>query len=246
MQNEKIQIVLGDGVKEAEVTLREGAAVKYIDPKPPVQTELSGVIGAPLEYLAKRVETGQFAQERSHLIVDREEIMLTLVINEDNWYERGKVEGALRVHPMFKKFGINTGKVWTPVELGKFFKMSRAFFPDRNENMKLVSHLMNFTGTVNSRIERSVKESGDRADSFVQVVNSNLPPSFVLRIPIFKGMPAETVEVETFAQIDGREVSFTLISPGANQTVEEIRDHVIDEQLKQIVAIAPRIAIIEV
>ena len=51
MQNEKLQINLGDGVTEAEVTLREGVAVKYIDPKPPVKTRLSGVIGTPLEYL---------------------------------------------------------------------------------------------------------------------------------------------------------------------------------------------------
>jgi hypothetical protein len=91
-----------------------------------------------------------------------------------------------------------------------------------------------------------VKESGDRTDNFAQVVNSNLPKSFVLNIPVFKGMPVETLEVETFAQINGREVAFTLLSPGANQTLEEIRDKVIDDQLAQVREIAPNIAIIEV
>ena len=67
----------------------------------------------------------------------------------------------------------------------------------------------------------------------------------MLNIPIFKGMPHETLEVETFAQINGREVSFILIAPGATQTLEDVRNQVIDEQLRQIIEIAPNIAIIE-
>jgi hypothetical protein len=178
--------------------------------------------------------------------VNREAIKLSLIINEDDEYGRGQVDGTLEAHPKFIEFGINTGKVWTPTELGVFFKMNRSFFPDKTINMKLVTDLMNFTATVNNNIERSAKENGDRTDHFAQVVNSNLPKSFVLNVPIFKGMNAETLEVETFAKINGREVSFTLLSPGANQTLEEIRDTAIDEQLEQIKEIAPNIAIIEV
>jgi hypothetical protein len=246
MQNEKLQIVLGEGVTGAEVVLREGRAAKLLDPKAPVKIKLSGVIGAPAEYLTKRVGTGQFTQERSHLIVNREEIRLSLVINEDDEYLRGHVDGKLEFHPKFTEFGINTGKVWTPTDLGLFFKMNRAFFSDKTTNMKLVTDLMNFSATVNNTIERSVKENGDRTDHFAQVVNSNLPASFTLNIPIFKGMDAETLEVETFAKIDGRTVSFTLLSPGANQTLEEIRDWAIDAELERIREIAPNLAIIEV
>lgn len=246
MENEKLQINLGSGVTKAEVILREGQAIKELEPKAPVKTNLSGVIGAPVEYLTKRVETRQFTQERSHLIVDREDIKLTLVINEDDEYNRGQINGTLEFHPKFLEFGINTGKVWTPTELGLFFKMNRAFFPDKSTNMKLVTDLMNFSATVNNVIERSVKENGDRTDNFAQVVNSNLPASFILDIPIFKGMDSETLEVETFAKVNGREVAFTLLSPGANQTLEEIRDKAIDAQLEQVKSIAPNIAIIEI
>ncbi|MDR1373162.1 MAG: hypothetical protein LBJ17_08650 [Dysgonamonadaceae bacterium] len=244
-EDKKFVVNFPENTTVAEVTVREGDAVKLIEPKPPVKTQLSGVIGVPVEYLKKRVGTGQFSQERSHLIVNREKISLILVINEDDEYLRGIVEGRLSFHPKFSEFGINTGKVWTPAELGLFFKMNRVFFADKAINMKLVTDLMNFTATVNNKIERSIKESGDRADVFVQTVNSNLPPSFTLNIPIFKGMPAETLEVETFAKINGREVSFTLLSPGANQTLEEIRDRAIDSQLEEIREIASDIAIIE-
>lgn len=78
------------------------------------------------------------------------------------------------------------------------------------------------------------------------MVNSNLPESFTLQIPIFKGLQPETLEVETFAQIDGRDVHFILMSPGAQATLEDIRDKVLDKELADIREIAPDIAIIEV
>ena len=59
-------------------------------------------------------------------------------------------------------------------------------------------------------------------------------------------MSPETIEVETFAQVNGREVSFVLLSPGAQATLEDLRDKVIDEELSKIREIAPEIAIIEI
>ena len=245
METEKLQINLGQNVTKAEVIIREGAAVKELEPKAPLKTNISGTIGTVSEYLRKRVKTGQFTEERSQLIVNREDITIKLIINEDDAYNTGEVKGKLQIHPKFEEFGINSGKIWTPTELGLFFKMNRAFFVDRAENMKLVTTLMNFTASVNNTIERSVKENGNRTDNFAQVVNSNLPESFRLRIPIFKGMSSEDLEVETFAQINGREVNFLLLSPGANQTTEDLRDNVIDDQLAAIREIAPQIVIIE-
>jgi hypothetical protein len=178
-------------------------------------------------------------------MVNRDEITITLTTCENDSYNIGKVKAKLQTHPKFEEFGINNGKVWTPTALGLFFKMNRAFFPDKSENMRLVTELMNFTATVNNSIEKSAKENGDRSDKFAQTVNSNLPPAFTLIIPIFKGVPAEQLEVETFAQVNGREISFILLSPAANQTMEEIRDNAIDTELEKIKILCPDIAIIE-
>lgn len=246
MENEKLQINLAPNMAKAELIIREGAAHKELEPKAPVKTNLFGIIGAVVEYLTKRINTGQFEQKNCHILVNREDVEITLIINEADEYTRGKVVGKLAYNPKFVEFGINGDKVWTPTELGLFIKMNRTFFSDRNENMKLVSTLMNFTANVNNKIDHSVKENGDRTDNFTQVVNSNLPESFTIQIPIFKGMPSETIEVETFAQVNGREVSFILLSPGAKATLEDLRDKVIDEQLSKIREIAPEIAIIEV
>ena len=246
MQNEKFQVNLAPNMAKAELVIREGAAPKELEPKAPVKIDLSGVIGAVVEFLTKRINAGQFEQKNCHILVNREKVEITLITNEADEYTRGKIVGKLGYNPKFVEFGINGNKVWTPTELGLFIKMNRAFFPDRGENMKLVSCLMNFTANVNNKIDRNVKENGDRTDNFAQVVNSNLPESFTVQMPIFKGMQPETIEVETFAQVNGREVSFVLLSPGAQETLEDLRDKVIDEQLEKVREIAPEIAIIEV
>lgn len=247
METEKMQFNMASGEKCSEIILREGAAPKVLDPKPPVKQDINGTIGTIREYLSKRVNAGQFEQKDCYITVDRENVRMTLVINEADEYRRGSIRSILQLNPQFVKFGINqAAKSWTPAELGLFFKMNRTFFADRKENMELVFRLMNFNGTVQASIERDLKMNGSRTDNYAQIVNSNLPESFTLRIPIFKGLPAETLEVETFAQIDGRDVQFVLMSPGAQATLEEIRDKVLDEEIAEIREIAPDIAIIEI
>lgn len=246
MNNEKVQINLAPGQTSAEVVIRQGEAAPQLKPLPPVKIDILGSVGTVAEFLAKRINAGQFSQDRCNIQVNRERIIIALTINEDDPYRSGTVVSKLQFNPRFLSFGINDDKVWTPSELGMFFKMNRSFFPDRQVNMQLVSQLMNFSGTVNASIERDINHNGSYTDKFAQVVNSNLPPSFSLRVPIFKGMPPQTLEVETFARIDGRDIQLVLISPGAQASLEDIRDNVIDQEISAIRAIAPEIAIFEV
>ena len=120
-----------------------------------------------------------------------------------------------------------------------------AFFTDVKTNMELVSTFLSFKGNVNQEFDRETKMNGSYKSNFTQVVNSNMPDGFKLQIPIFRGMPAETLDVETFARVDGRDITIVLLSPGAECTLESIRDKVIDEQLYTIKEIAPEIVIIE-
>lgn len=245
MENEKLQVNFTPGQSVAELIIREGEAPKVLDPKPPVKVNLLGVLDAPHEFLLKRKDAGQFTEDKCVLLVDRENLQITLITNEDDECTTGKVVGKLSHNKKFLEFGINSGKVWSPAELGLFIKMNRSFFPDKKEAMELVTKLMNFTGEVNNKIEKQIKESGDRTDNFSQVVNSNLPPSFKVKLEIFKGSKQEEIEVETFAKIDGRTVEFILLSPGANESLEAIRDKSIDETLGKIKELCPGIAVIE-
>jgi len=246
MKSEKFEIKMNENSDKSEIIIREVAKVNELEIKAPVLLTIVGIISCVYEFLLKRIsEINQINQKICHILVDRENMTIKLVTNENDFYAKNEITGKLDEYPKFKDFGINSGKVWTPTALGLFIKMNRAFFPSKDENMKLVTTLMNFTATVNNSIEKGASERGDRSDKFDQVVNSNLPSVFVITLPLFKGLQPETFEVETFAQVNGREISFVLISPGAQSAIEGIRDSIIDEQLALIREIAPDIAIIE-
>ena len=246
METEKLQINLAPGMPKAEVILREGTACKELEPKAPIKTNIWGVLGTVSEYLSKRLNCGQFEIRDCHIIIDRENCSTTLVINESDEYTRGTICGKLIYNPKFIEFGINTGKLWTPTELGLFIKMNKTFFADRKSNMELVSSLMNFTANINNKIDRSLSENGSKIDNYAQMVDSNLPSKFTIHIPIFKGMGVECVEVETLAQVNGRDVLFTLLSSGAVEILESMRDQLINEEKSKIRDIAPDIVFVEV
>ena len=226
-----------------EVVLREGEAPVVLDPKEPERVVISGTIDTPFRWLEKRIEL--INQKASNIIVNRDVMGIALTVDETNYYQ-SDMRGELKTSKEMMEFGINTEKKWEPIKLSKFLKMHRAFFTDKSQNMMLVSTLKNFKAKVNQDIERSKEENGSKVDNYSQVVDSNLPKSFKLNIPLFKGFACEEIEVEIYADVDGRDVSLSLVSAGANEAIEEYKNKVIDEQLEQIRQIAPDIVIIEV
>lgn len=225
--------------KPLKIEYRNAPARKVLDEGAPVKTEIRGTISSVSRYLDKRINLTD--KENAVILVDRENVKIKLIINMDDPYRRGFVEGVLEFDPRFEAFGINnTSQAWQPVPLAMFMKMNRSFFTSKEENMKYVSTLMNYKATIEQKVERNRNEKGDITDNFQQVVNSNLPQVFHLSIPIFKGYPKESIEVETFANVDGRDVRFALLSPGANDTLEDLRDKAIDEELEEIKLIFER------
>ena len=225
------------------LTILQGAAPAQLDQQAPVKIDIKGVIFAPLNFLEKRVK--DIDQHKAHILVCRDKLQILLVINEDDAYTRGTVLGKLSFSDIFMKLGINSGKAWIPEQLGQFLKLNRSFFVDRNENMKVVSALKSFTAKVDQDVQRETNEKGDRTFKFKQAVDSNIPEKFKLRIPVFSGGPSEEIEVETYATIDGTDVSIQLQSAGANDVVETTKATVITDVIEKTRGIAPEIAIIE-
>lgn len=246
MNDEKVKVVVHPNNDEVVVRMIELDEDKYTLPVlEPLKVKLCGTIDAVHEYLTKRLNAGQFEQKDCHILVNREKLSITLITNETDDRNQAIITGALAFYPKYVQFGINTDKMWEPTGLSKFLKLNRAVFPDMAQNMELVSILKNFKARINQKVENSREDNGSRADNYSQVVNSNLPKSFVVAMPIFKGRPVEQIEVELLADIDGRDVKLALCSPGAEVIVEEERNKAIDEQLSLIRSLAPEIAIIE-
>ncbi len=243
-----MQVNFAPGVTEATLRVIELHEENELPVLEPDKVELAGTIGSVHEFLLKRIsEKEQINQKRCYILVDREknEHLKLVLPMKPTVGNKATVRGELKYYPKFLEFGINTSKTWEPVQLSKFFKMNRAFFKDAQYNMELVTVLKNFKASIDSKVENSRQDNGSRTDNYSQVVNSNLPASFNLIVPIFKGRPAEEIEVEIIADVDGRNIRLSLCSPGAEVIVEEERNKAIDEQLLLIRKLAPDIAIIE-
>ena len=198
------------GEKPVEVIIRKGEAARAADPLPtkaPIKTNVKGVISTPFDWLEKRVKT--IDQLKSHIFVDREAMSITLIVNEDDEYNRGTIVGTVEFTEIFK------------------------------------SLLKNFTANAKSQVEKQRDPSGSRADVYRQEVESNLPKSFDLNLAIFKGTPKVTVTVEFDHYLSDGDCLLLLVSPGANEAVEDFRDKCIDDVLDQIRKIAPEISIME-
>ncbi len=250
-KDEKIVLNFGDGVnlsKTVEVILREGKApdpVQQLPTKQPEKISLDGVIDMPLRWLEKRVDT--IDQKKANLVVDREKMSVSLNICEDDYYLKNTISGTVQLAEVFAKFGINDeSKVWTPGKLGQFLRLNRGVFEDKEECMKMVSNLKNFTAKAKSEIQKQRDPSGSRADVYRSQVESNLPKSFTINVSIFKGTEKQAIEVEFDHHVVDDEVYLQLVSPGANEITQEYRDRVIDEVIENIAKTAPDIAILEV
>lgn len=246
MQNEKMQINLDKDCQKAEVVIREVDKVNELPVLEPEKVNITGTITSIFSFLEKRWGCeGQINHEHTHIIVDRDNLSMTLIANETDGRNKMVIVGKLKLSRQFMEFHINDGYVWEPLVLSQFIKMNRAYFSNRDENMKLVSVFKNFKAKVNTDYERDRKENGSYTDNYSQIVDSNMPDRFSVVLPIFKGTKAQSIEVETYATINGHDVTVQLISPSAQQVVDETLDAIIDEQIAAIREIAPEIPFIE-
>lgn len=222
-----------------EIVIREGEALKIHEP---VKVAIAGTIDAPARWLETRMRLGLVNQGANHVLVDREKLSITLQCNENNHYG-SNISGKLIVSPEFKKFGINSGEYLTNFEMAELFKMNRSCFENKQVAMKLVTELQNFKAKVDKDIEKMDNNRGDRRLLINQAVQSNLPEHFNLCIPIFKGTPKQTINVEVYISPD--DLSCTLISAEVNDILDGLRDQSMNEVLDRINSVCPDIVVIE-
>ena len=219
------------------IVIREDRALVIHEEK---AIEISGTLDSPVRWLEKRLT--DIEPLSAHVLVDRDSMSVQLITEERNNFSNS-ITGTLEVHPVFKKFGINAGSYITPAAMADKIKMNRSFFESKSEAMALVSILKNFKAKIDADIEKSDDNKGNRKVLVQQMVSSNIPDSFKMVLPIFKGQKPKTIEVEVYIEAD--EFTCTLISPEANEEMEHLRDTAIDEVISKISQLNPGIVIIE-
>lgn len=237
----------------AELIKEEGnektLVIRHDDPKQELKLRerllfaATGNIDTVSRYLAKRAHLIDHFQ--TTVLIDRKEMTIGIHSNEtDHWGD--KLTGKLQIHPDFIRFGINTGTPVQTQKLGDFFKMNRAFFVDREENLRLVTVLKTFEGSVDQKIKDIQKDNGNAHVSREQIVTSTIPPSFRLKMGLFKGLEIKEFEVNTVLSVNSTgQVVVALESPEAQEIIDTYKNEVIDIEIGKIEGFAPNLLIIE-
>lgn len=228
--------IMGDSATK-EYIIRKGEAMPVKEPTP---VNIKAQIDAPARWLEKRVT--EIDQKKAHVGVDREKFFIILVTEETSAYSN-TIKGQLELSEEMKRFGINNGEYISAFEMADLIKKNRSYFESTTVSMKLLSELRNFKAKVDKEIEASDDKRGNRRILAAQVVESNLPDSFKIEIPVFKGQPRRTIAVEV--EVNPDNLSCTLVSPEANDIVQTERDSIMNEVLSRIETAAPEIVIIE-
>ena len=243
-----MQVNFAPGQTSAELVIREvGNENPYKLPvKEPLNLHVKGVITCIYAFLEKRWGTEQIDKEHTHIKVNRDELTVTLVTNENDERKMQTIVGSIQLSRKFTEFRINDGKLWKPVLLGDFFRINRSYFETKEKNMELVNILKSFSAKVQTTIKKELCDNGSVTDNYEKAVDSNLPSSFIINVPIFKGAEPEKLSIETIAQVEGNTASLTLISADAECIIEESRDKIINAELDKIRKLCPEIPIMEV
>jgi len=232
MENQEIYKI-ETGVREVVITHQKGQDA--IKPHP---LHIEGNIDAVSSWLNK------YAQG-AYIVVNRNNMKIVLFFDLTPGYHIADIiEGQLSYHPDFKKWGINEGKGWDNDELAEFIKMNRSCFKSKADAMKLSGELKNLKIKVDKEVEASSDNRGNVKVLAAQtVINSSIPKSFLLNVPVFKGQDKQEFEVEVYVNPNNFQV--TLVSPDANDIKDAVRDNIINEEIEKIEQIAPNIPIIE-
>lgn len=243
---EKLELKLEGN--QSELTVRKGEAPKIPAHRKGVKIE--GVIGVPVAYLKNPPQSfldpdhnHQIPKEHSYLIVDRENMAIRLVINAGAENEDQFI-GKLVYHELFLKFGINKNVSFTAFELADLIKMNRTVFDKNQTAMKLVSQLRDFRTKVDRDVEMAADDRGNKKLKIMQAIETNIPESFKMELPVFKDQDVLEVEVEVV--IDANDFSCRLVSPEAADYVQDFKNKLIDEELEMAEKLIQGIQVFEV
>mgnify|MGYP004456936093 CR=1 FL=1 len=220
-----------------ETIIRFGDALPLKEPK---AVSISGTIDAPARWIEKRKD--DIVSADAHILVDRDHMSITLKTDENSAYS-DQIIGTLTLSSEMQEFGINTGEYMSCFDMADRIKQLRTYFETQQEAMKLVTELRSFKAKIDKELELSDDKRGNQKIMRAQTVESNLPKSFKVNMPIFKGTEKRTFEVEV--EINPNDLSCTLVSPDAHDIVVQERDSQMDGVLVRIAEAAPNIVIIE-
>ena len=213
------------------------APADYVEPK---AVELEGPVMFKEQdrYVAAADYSFITYGENEMLLVNYDKKQIQLEINEASEFVR-IITGRLEESKEFKTIMVSD---MSPRDLAQLIKMNRTFFESKEIAMSLVAQLQNFKAKIDGEMQKIADDRGNYDYRRAQTVESNLPKGFNLTIPLFKGMEKVTFFAEIY--IDPASLSCSIVSPDANDIMEESTRRLMDEVVERVKSVMPKIAVI--
>lgn len=218
-----------------ELTIREGKALEL---KPPEKIEISGDIRTVRFFVEKRKGISEFTDslqeidpDRAVVIVDKSNLSIALQLDPENFYG-AKVTGSLSFAPELEQFCINKNRLFNREELIKLIRFNKIWFPDAEAHDKLLKAYQAFTATVNANIGKTSDTRGNVENAYKKTVETNVPDSFVLNLPIFKGMEKRLFRVEIAIDSTDASTKFWFESVELNDIIQIESEAILNKELE--------------
>ena len=196
----------------------------------PKQVIINGTIDAVAAFVGARAD--EILSKPSYVLASIDKGEIALVVDESSYF-RTEVRGKLELHPDYTKWGINTDKEYSSLDLAHFIKMNRFMLPSTTKAMELVSVFQTLKAKVQKEVELSDDKRGNKTNLQSQVVlNMSIPQGFTLEVSLFKGFPKTKIEVEIAINADTLYIQ--LVSPDANDVINTSKEMIIHDNLNAI------------
>jgi len=212
-----------------EVVIRHGEALplKEID-----LPDIYGKIDTPINYWDLR----QANHNVDDCLVVVSDETINLYLNESDPYRSRKVVGILKLDDELTKWGINQDITYGNESLARLVKANQFLFDSKEQWQHVYNSLARFTSNVNLNITNVKETSGDREKAIKITVKNDMPEGFTLKTKIFDNK-RHKFYVFLGADVIGHDVKFYLDSPDLALLVSELKDKLINENIKDFLGI---------
>lgn len=194
-----------------EVLVRKGEA---LNPKEhaPKSIKINGTLQSVNQFIAGKDYLFKDPQ-KSHLIINKTVGTLELHVGDTDPYTEHVIKGSLERDQNLGAFKLNSDFRWSVAALVKFLRTMKFFFANKDEHKVLVESLQKW----NAKIVTVLQEHNDQTGNSLmhlekKVEEVQLKRKFKLNIPIFKGYPKVSFDVEIGLDPKSNAVDLYLIS----------------------------------
>lgn len=206
---------------------------KALDELPPHNFHIDGNIHSVASFITDRFNKSSIQSalpSDSVVIADITKGTLTLTINPDDRYS-STVTGKLVANPDLDLFKINTNKMYDRDELLKLIR----FNSYRITNPKpLIEELQKLRFQASITTQNAKDKRGNLEGSISKSITSEIPTSFILKMPIYQGSAVKAFMVDIVMETSDASVKFWLESTELHQLLVSERDEILNEEIDKI------------